>query len=107
MTDPKPEKPIRSSTDRIGFYCSSLLLSVLFVFLMFDLDGVLSNEHGEIEVSFILMLAGPYVILFRSFVCWAILYLNNCRPKYHLTWIFSVFVCLVAIFSFAQLQGKI
>ena len=74
------------SSDRIGVYCSTLLLILPFVFVLVALTGLDGDRESFIAGATILMFS-PIVLLPASFTCFVVLYWNNCRLRYHFSWI--------------------
>ena len=82
-------------SDRVGFGCSSLLLGLVFVLAAFAVEGLFSRQEGASAVTGLILLIGPIVIGFFSFVCWIVLYLNSCRLRYHVSWGIALIICLI------------
>ena len=99
----KMAKPITNSkwnSDRIGVYCSTLLLILPLVFLIVASSG-LGGDRDTFFAGVTVLLLAPLVLVPASFVCWVVLYWNNCRLRYHLSWI----AVLAACFAGAVILG--
>ena len=96
----------RNASDRIGFFCSGVLLSLLFVFVIFAIQGVSESERGALAVSGLIVLAGPVVLLAASFLCWLILFWCDCRWRYHASWMFVVSACLATMTFLSWASGR-
>lgn len=95
-----------TTSDRIGFYCSALLLSLLFVLILLGWQGFVSSEREAFAVTAIILIVGPYVLLFASFCSWILLYLNHCRKRYHAVWLFVAVICFgVLAYAAAAMSG--
>ena len=103
MSDSK-NTPDRTS-DRIGFYCSAFLLSFLAVMVIFAIQGAIDPENGAFAVTGLILLIGPVLLFFASFVCGIVLHWFDCRLRYHLSWVLVLLVCL-AVVVFIGLQAN-
>ena len=80
-------------SERIGVYCSTLLLILPLVFGIVALSGFVGDPDSVVAGTIILAFA-PLVLVPASFVCWVVLYWNSCRLRYHLSWVSVLAACL-------------
>ena len=89
-----------SKSDKIGVYCSTALFIMVVVLGILALSG-LNGDTSSVAVSVIILFTAPSLLVPACFFCWIILYLNNCRLRYHCSWIAVLTACfaLVVILS--------